>query len=276
MMDYRGMITSPSNPQVKRIRRLKLRKHRRAEGAFFVEGPRGVLAALQAGAPVERVVHAPELLTSELARAAIAAAEQPVLAVSAAVFRSLSERDNPTGIGAVVRIAERRLAELVVGPDSVFVALEGVADPGNLGTILRTMDAVKATGLVLVGSDTTDPYHPTAVKASLGALFTVPLARATWDELWAWAAASQVATIATSARAEIAFWQAGALGAPPLALLLGGEREGLDPAVMARADRRVTIPMAGGVSSLNLAVAAGLLLYEARRDSLGARASGPH
>lgn len=281
-MDPPTLITSPDNPLAKRIRLLRQRKHRLASDTFCVEGPRACLAAIQAAAPIEVVVLAPELLTSEIVRDAVEASGLPVATVSAAVFRSFSERDNPTGVAAVVHVAERELAELVVGPRSLFVGLEGVSDPGNLGTILRTMDAAEASGLILVGSETTDPYHPTAVKASLGALFTIPIARATWEALWAWAADHGIRTVATSARAELAYWEPGAVvpaaavpaaaGAGstpaeplPTMLLFGGEREGLSAGVQARAERCVTIPMGGTVSSLNLGVAAGLLIYELRR-----------
>jgi len=282
MVDRPSPITSPDNPLAKRIRRLRQRKHRRAEGAFFAEGPRAVLAALQAGAPIEVIIHAPELLTSEVARRALTETAVPIVTVSAPVFGSLSERDHPTGIGAVVGIAEPDLAALAVRPGQIYVVLAGVSDPGNLGTILRTMDAVGTAGLILVGPETTDPYHPTAVKASLGALFTIPITRAAWSDLWAWAAEHGVRTVATSAHAERAFWdpgaicEAGSMPAPgadsaPILLLFGGERTGLGTEVIARADACLRIPMWGTVSSLNLAVAAGLVLYEARRGVLQAR-----
>jgi TrmH family RNA methyltransferase len=264
-MEPPKLITSPDNPLAKRIRLLRQRKHRLASGTFYVEGPRACLAAIQAAAPIEVMVLAPELLTSGLVRDAVETSGLPIATMSAAVFRSFSQRDNPTGVAAVVRFAERELVELPVGPRSLFVALEGVSDPGNLGTILRTMDAAEAAGLILVGAETTDPYHPTAAKASLGALFTVPIARANWEALWTWSADHGVRTVATSARAELAYWGPGAVGSPPVVLLFGGEREGLAADVQARADRCVTIPMGGTVSSLNLGVAAGLLIYEMRR-----------
>jgi len=309
-------VTSRANPLVERARRLLQRKHRRREDAFFIEGPRAFLSAVEAGAPIETVFYSPDLLTSPFVRhvlagdggepggveggavnrrglatgapdrpdlatgafgpadLAVGAVDRPVLAldpvvrvvsVPAEVFATLSDRDHPTGIGAIVRPVEVELAELRVRPADVFVALAGVSDPGNLGAILRTMDALGAAGLVLVGPETTDPYHPTAVKASMGALFTVPLARAAWAELWEWAARARARTVATSARAELASWSAAALVDRPLVLLLGGERQGLPAEALERADRRVAIPMGGHATSLNLAVAAGILLYEARR-----------
>lgn len=294
-------IAGSGHPLVRHARRLRQRKHRREAGAFLVEGPRGFLAAVETGAPIEAVLCCPDLLTSAAVWAAIAGIEgsaagedrrdlgaslgkaggvggsdgpvghdarrgpPPIVAVTPETFASLSERDNPTGIAAIVRMAARAIDDLAVPGDGLFVALAGVSDPGNVGTILRTMDAVGATGLVVVGPAATDPYHPTAVKASMGALFTVPIAEAGWDGLWRWAEARGVTPVGTSARAAVDHWSPGSLGRPPWLLVMGGEREGLPPEVMARCPRRVRIPMGGSVSSLNLAVATALLLYEARR-----------
>jgi TrmH family RNA methyltransferase len=261
------VITSHRNPLVKRIRGLERKKQRQEEGAFFVEGLRVTLSALERRAPVELLVYAPELLTSEVAHDAIRQFEAKggeTAAVSGDVFRSFSQRDNPAGLGAVVTARLHDLDALPVTPEAIFVAASDVGDPGNLGTILRTMDGVGAAGLILVGQ-TTDPFHPTAVKASMGALFNMPVARAEGMEpLWDWAGIRGLFTIATSARAPRDYRDAGYRF--PALLLLGSEGEGLAPDVIQRAGRAVSIPMYGTASSLNLAVAAGLLLYELRRQ----------
>lgn len=261
-------IARPDHPLIKHARRLRQRKHRRAAGAFLVEGPRGFLAAAASGAAIEAVITCPEQLTSPAVREAIERLAVAVHPVTAAVFDILSERDNPTGIAAVVRIAEPALGDLAVPPDGLFVALAGASDPGNVGTILRTMDAVGAGGLILIGPETTDPYHPTAVKASMGALFTVPVVHAPFDDVWAWSRRHAITTIATSARAPLPHWAPEALGHPPRLLVMGSERAGLAADVVNRCDRQVGIPMTGTVSSLNLAVATALLLYEARRANI--------
>jgi TrmH family RNA methyltransferase len=150
----------------------------------------------------------------------------------------------------------------------VFIALHEIGNPGNLGTIIRTADAAGGNGVVLIGA-AADPFDPVAVKASMGALFTVPVARAADPaEFFAWAAGSAVTVIATSAKARTSFWEAGY--PRPLALLLGAEGAGLPDGVLAAGDLRVRIPMTGTAESLNLAVAAGLLLYQARRPDLRA------
>ncbi|MDX1662906.1 MAG: RNA methyltransferase [Candidatus Promineifilaceae bacterium] len=268
------MITSHRNPLIKRIRRLGQKKYRRQEGAFFVEGIRAVLMALERQAPVETVVYAPELLTSEIAWEAIAkwqAAGSETTMISGDLFRTLSERDNPVGLGAVVGTQLHALETLSAGEGEIFVALDDISDPGNLGTIVRTLDGMGGAGLILVGQ-TTDPFHPTAVKASMGALFNIPVAEVDrMETLWAWAEENGVSTVATSAHADALFWTADYRF--PVLLLLGSEGEGLPPEVIERADLAVSIPMHGASSSLNLAVAGGLLLYELRRAAGGRAAA---
>lgn len=259
-------ISSTANPLVKRVRLLGERKGRRREGAFFVEGIQPVWQAVEAGAAVETLIVAPDLLTSAAARGLVAEQEARgtrVALVTPAIFATLSSREGPSGLAAIVRARTARLEELAVAPDAAFVALHGVGNPGNLGTIIRTVDAAGGAGVILLG-ETVDPFHPTAVKASMGALFAVPVTHVPDpDPFFAWAAARGVSIVTTSARAEREHW---ATRYPrPLAILLGSEGEGLPPELLARGDLRVRIPMAGTARSLNLAVAAGILLYEVLR-----------
>jgi RNA methyltransferase, TrmH family len=264
------LITSSANPVVKRVRLLADRKHRRAEGAFVVQGIQPVWQAVEAGADVEILVVAPGLLgRSAAARRVtgmIAGQEQRgvrVARLSGEVFTRISDREGPSGLAAIVRGRLAGLAELAAGPDAVFVALHGIGNPGNLGTIIRTANAAGAAGVVLVGQ-TTDPFDPAAVKASMGALFTLPVAHCGSPAgFFGWAAAGGVTVATTSAQAEQSFWAASY--PRPLALLLGAEGTGLPGEVLARGDLQVRIPMSGTAESLNLAVAASLLLYEVKR-----------
>ena len=258
------VVSSTANPLIKRIRKLKQRKHRDSDGAFFVEGIRPVWSALGSDAAVESIVVAPELLTSDEARDRLSASEAPVTEVSADVFRAIAEREHPSGLGAVVKTWARELEDLEIGRDSVVVAVDDVGNPGNLGTILRTADAAGATAVVLTGAGT-DPFHPTAVKASMGTLFTVPVFQGEDVESFVkWCAANGVSVVATSARAESEHWS---VEYPfPVALLLGSEATGLPRSVVDEADVSVRIPMEGDASSLNLAVAAGVILFEVVRQ----------
>jgi TrmH family RNA methyltransferase len=264
------LISSAANPLIKRMRLLSAgRKHRRREGVFVAEGIQPVWQAVEAGADIEVLVIAPGLLGDSPAARMAAAAEDAgtkVVRVTGELFARLSGRDGPSGLAAIVRGRPARLADLAVGPDAVFAGLYGSGNPGNLGTVIRTANAAGAAGVILLG-DTADPFSPAAVKASMGALFTTPVAQeAGAESLFGWAAAAGVTVVTTSAAAPASFWEASY--PRPLVVLLGAEGPGLPEEVIARGDACVRIPMAGTAESLNLAVAASLLLYEVQRPVL--------
>jgi RNA methyltransferase, TrmH family len=260
-------IESAANPLMKRIRALEQRKGREQAGAFFVEGIQAVWQAVDAGAAIETLVVAPDLLTSAAAREMVArqqAAGTAVAEVSAPLYERIATRENPSGLAAIVRIASRDLPSLAVTPASLFVALHEIGNPGNLGTILRTVDAVSGNGVILVG-DATDPYHPNAVRASVGTLFRLPIIQVGQIEtVMDWGRAYGINVVTTSARATQEHWQA--IYPSPLLLLFGNEGRGLPQDIVAQGDLAVRIPMHGGASSLNLSVAAGVLLYEVLRQ----------
>jgi RNA methyltransferase, TrmH family len=260
------VIASAANPLAKRVRLLAGRKHRRREGAFVVQGIQPVWQAVEAGADIETLIVAPDLLRPAGAAQMVAEQEDrgtPVARLSAELFTRLADREGPSGLAAIVRARPRPLSELTASADSLFVALHEVANPGNLGTIIRTASAAGAGGVILIGP-ATDPFDPAAVKASMGALFEVPVAQAaSVSEFLAWAADQSVAVVAAAGRAELSCWEARLT--PPLALLLGSEGEGLPPELLDQVPEHVRIPMVGTAESLNLAVAAGILLYEVRR-----------
>lgn len=258
-------IESRSNPLVRRVRRLRLRKHRDEASEFFVEGIAPVLAALETDSEVRVLVVAPDLLTSEVAKRAVAEFEiggGQVARLGRAAYAAVSDRENPVGIGAIVHRELVPVSALDATTTSLFVALHDVGNPGNLGTIIRTAGAVGAA-TILVGT-TTDPWHPSCVKAGMGAAFDVTIAQcAGIDALFEWARGKDVTVVTTSARARSVYWDE-EYGSPCL-FFLGSEGTGLARDVVERGDVQVRIPMEGRVSSLNVAVAAGLLLYEARR-----------
>ena len=262
------VISSAANPLIKRMRLLSERKHRRREGAFVVQGAQPVWQAVEAGADIEALVVAPELLRRPATAAMVAQQEDRgirVVRVSGALFGRLADRDGPSGLAAIVRARLAVLADLPVLPSARFVALHEIGNPGNLGTIIRTADAAGAAGVVLIGQ-TTDPFDPAAVKASMGALFSVPVAHVpAAPEFFAWAAGHGITVAAASAAATGTFWDSEL--AAPLAILLGSEGTGLPASILARGDLQVRIPMVGTAESLNLAVAAGILMYEAWRKS---------
>jgi RNA methyltransferase, TrmH family len=269
------LITSAANPLVKRVRALADRKHRRQQRAFVVEGAQSVGRAIEAGWDVEVLIVAPDLLTDTAA--AIAAAAQArgvrVAHLSRELFGRLSDREGPSGLAAIVRGWLTPPGDLLVGPESVYVALHGIGNPGNLGTIIRTADATGAAGVILIG-DTADPFAPSAVKASMGSLFAVPVTHLVdTGAFFGWAKAAEVRVLATSGQAESDHWAV--RYHPPLAILLGAEGPGLPAEALQQADERIRIPMTGTPESLNLAVAAGVMLYEVRRQITAADKSRP-
>ena len=268
----RRRISSLSNPHVKRARRLKQRKAREDEGAFLVEGIQPVWQAIESGAEIDTIFIAPDLLTSESALVLAERHDAPgtnVVELSGSAFAAFSEREHPTGLAAIVRVPRPKLSDLPVEPTSVFVGVVDVANPGNLGTIVRTADAVGAAGVILVGAGT-DPYHPTAVKGSTGALFAVPVVRTSFEEIGRWTRAAGISLVTTSAHAGPDLWSVEI--AMPCLVLLGSEAHGLDPDILESGDVSLRIPMEGVSTSLNLGVAAGVILYEIQRRQRWPRA----
>src|SRR5262252_1468822 len=259
------LISSAANPLIKRIRLLGDRRHRRREGALVVRGVQPVWQAVEAGADIEVLIAAPELLRDPVA-AMVAAQEARgvrVARLTSELFGRIADRDGPTGLAAIVRKRMGGLDGLSVPRDAVFVALHEVANPGNLGTIIRTADAAGAAGVILIGQ-AADPFDPAAVKASMGALFSVPVAaEPSADAFGQWCRQYGVAVAVTSAAGSGSLWDADI--PRPVAILLGSEGPGLPEDLLAAGDIRLRIPMTGTAESLNLAVATGILLYETWR-----------
>lgn len=256
------MITSFANSTIKAIRKLEQKKYRQQSGLFFIEGLRTVGEAVQTGAPIKALVTAPDLLVSEFGLSLL---DDPHLKgverieVSAEIYEKLAHKEGLQGIGAIVRQSWRDFASLQAAPDDLWVALDAVADPGNLGTIMRTADSVGSRGIILLGN-ATDPYDPTAVKASMGAIFSLQLVSAAWSDLKAWQQNQQVTLVGTSDHGATEYQQI--RYSRPLVLLMGSERHGLSEAMTAGCDHLARIPMAGRSDSLNLAVATAVMLYE--------------
>ncbi len=260
---------SRNNPKIKQIRQLVAqRKEREATGLFAVEGIHHVGEAIEARAHVEYICYSPDLLSSEFALRLIndqASIGIPCLAVDGATFGSLAGKENPQGILAVVHQPRRALDDLTPENFRWGVALVAPQDPGNIGTILRTIDAVGAGGLLLLddpaaGQFCADPFHPSAVRASMGAIFWYPLVAAKFSDFVTWARTRRYKIYGTSAHANQDY-QTIERFERPLVLLMGSEREGLTPFQSAVCDEVLGIPMRGRVSSLNLAVATGLMAY---------------
>lgn len=258
-------ISSPQNLRIKQLRAPRSRKERERSGRLFIEGVQLVAAAVDHGAQLELLVLAPDLLRSPVGRdlARSLRASVPCLEVTPRVFASLASREDAQGIGAVVRQRWTSLERIPVADTRCWVALDGVQYPGNLGTILRSSDAAGGGGAILLGA-TADPYDPQAVRASTGTIFAQGLARATAERLAGWARQRGALVIGAAPGASLDYRLA--RYEAPVVVALGSEGHGLSRDVLALCDELVRIPMVGGADSLNLAVAAGLLLYEVFRQ----------
>lgn len=269
------MITSPANEQVKRIRRLQERKEREKTGLFFVEGIRIVAEAVERQENFETVIVSPERLQSEFAWKLVEKLRRQgvsILEVNSLVFERLSQKEGPQGIAAVIHQRWMPLDSVEVEQGKIWVALDSVADPGNLGTILRTLDATGGAGVILL-DQSTDPYDPSCVRASMGALFDLHLVRTSFNQFRSWMKEHpDVALIGTSGNAHQDYHK---FPYPSrMILLMGSERFGLQPHHVELCNEMVRIPMVGKSDSLNLAVATAVVLYEIfnqrRQNSSGA------
>lgn len=258
----KGVISSLHHPAIRQIRFLRCRKERKKTQLFWMEGTRFIAQALRHDAPLETLVVAPRLLVQPSGRRLARELRHrgtSCLEVSEAVFRGISLAEEPSGIGAVVRQRWEPIRDLDPHFGLCWIALDSVRAPGNLGTIIRTADAVGAAGVILIGP-AIDPYDPATVRATMGALFAQKLVRASWDGFMAWRRRHRCLLVGTSPHARLDY-RAVAYRAPTV-LFMGGERQGLPAHYQEKCDLTVHIPMVGESDSLNLAVATSILLYE--------------
>ena len=255
-------ITAFSNPLVKRVRTLRDKSHRRAEGLFIAEGLRILTEAQESGRLPRHLFYAAEGAQhprlNALAVATEAAGGEAVL-TTRDILHKLSGKDNPQAVLGVFEAFDTALDAIDRSRAPIWIVAQSLRDPGNLGTILRTGDAVGAGGLILV-DDCVDPFSVEAVRASMGALFTQAIAQAPWDAFIGWLRGGAGQLVGLSLRTDTDY--RGAPYAAPTFLLVGNEAQGLPDAYEAACDIRVKLPMFGKADSLNAAVATAVLAYE--------------
>lgn len=264
-------ITSTQNPLVKEVLQLRERSFRDERGSFLIEGYREILRSVVGGWKIERLFVCQELFlgTNETALVAqvLAQGEVELIVASEKVFRKISYRDRPDGLLAIAPQKARSLDALFASqaPESppFYVVAEAIEKPGNLGTILRSSDAVGVSGLI-VCDRCTDIYNPNVVRASVGTLFTVPLAEGSSDEVILRLKKENIAILAATPAATLSFTEVNLKG--PVAIAVGTEQLGLSKRWLQEADLQVSIPMRGVADSLNVAMATTLLLYEVLRQ----------
>jgi TrmH family RNA methyltransferase len=262
-------VTSLANPIIKDIKALTNKKSREESGTFLAEGLKLVIDAIELGWAIRTLVYAKAAkgkpLVEQMAAKTVASGGL-VLEVSEKVIASITRRDNPQ---TVVGIFEQRWTPLKgIRPSEgeTWVALDRVRDPGNLGTIIRTADAAGASGIILLG-ETTDPFSLETVRATMGSVFAVPVARATPEEFIAWRKSAGVSVVATHLAGAVDYRTID-YGKKPVVLLMGNEQSGLPEQLAREADALARIPQQGRADSLNLAVATAVMLFEARRHLL--------
>ena len=262
-------VTSLANPIVKDIKALALKKFRDQSRSFMAEGLKLVIDALDLGWTIRTLVFAKNAKGNpavEKVAARTVAAGGLVLEVSEKVLSAITRRDNPQMVVGVFEQRWTALKDVRPQAGDVWVALDRVRDPGNLGTVIRTVDAVGAKGAILVG-DTTDPFSVETVRATMGSVFAVPVARAAEADFLAWRKGFSGLLVGTHLKGAVDYRTVDYAGKPVL-LLMGNEQQGLPETLAAACDRLVLIPQAGRADSLNLAVATGVMLFEARRHAL--------
>ncbi|MDT9597745.1 TrmH family RNA methyltransferase [Sphingosinicella rhizophila] len=255
------LITAFSNPIVKQVGKLREKKHRRREGLFIAEGLRILTEARQQGYIPEILFFSADVshpLLDELV-AETEAAGGDVIETNADILHKLSGKDNPQTLLGVYPAFDTSLDRIDRSQAPLWIVAQALRDPGNLGTILRTGDAVGAGGLILV-DDCVDPFSVEAVRASMGALFTQRIATCAWDAFLGWLRAGDGSLIGTSLDATQDYQQPRYTA--PAFVLVGNEAQGLPAAYEAECDILVKIPMLGKADSLNAAVATAVMAYE--------------
>lgn len=254
-------VTAFSNSTVKRLRSLRDKKARRLEGMFLAEGLRIIAEARDSGRLPEIIAFSAEGAKHRLAAEIIAATEAQggeAIETTAEILSKMSGKDNPQMLLGAYRQPETGLDLLDRASAPLWLCAQALRDPGNIGTILRTGDAVGAGGLILI-DDCADPFSVEAVRASMGAVFTQQVATATWDEFRSWLRSGPGQLVGTSLKASDDYLDA--RYDQPCFLLIGNEQQGLPQAYEGECDLLVKIPMAGRADSLNAAVAAAVMAF---------------
>ncbi len=262
-------ITSLANPIIKDLRSLHRKRSRDEQGLFVAEGLKLVIEALDLGWTIRTLAFARSAIgnpaVEKIAARAVANGGL-VLQVNEKILSAITRRDNPQ---MVIGVFEQRYSDLesFTGTDHpVYLAIDRVRDPGNLGTIIRTADAVGARGIVLIG-DSTDPFSTETVRATMGSVFAVPLARAGEAAFLAWRNTFPGLVVGTHLSGSVDY-RSISYANRPVVLLMGNEQQGLSDELAGCCDHLLRIPQAGRADSLNLAVATGVMLFEVRRWAL--------
>ena len=267
----RTELTSPANPRIKHVVKLRSCSTREETGEMIVEGYRECRRALDNGYRPNAIFHCPELyLKDENEARLVEDAERAgadVFLCSRTAFVKMAYKERPDGLLMTGPHVSKRLSDLSLPPNSLVIVTESIEKPGNLGTILRSADAANVAA-VIVCDRTTDIHNPNVVRASTGTMFSVPVVEASSDEALAWLKGKGFKILAATPHAEKLHFEVDLTG--NVAIALGAEQYGLTQKWMDGAELRVRIPMLGLADSLNVSAAATILVYEAVRQRIAA------
>lgn len=259
-------LTSLQNPKVKRAFALRDRRERDREGVTILEGYRELTRAHAAGIPIRETFYCREMFVganNDALLDTLRDAGSAIYECSANVLRKIAYRERPEGLIAIAEMKRKGLDEIPAKPDGLYLVAETIEKPGNLGSILRSADAVGATA-VIVCNKQTDIFNPNVIRASTGAIFSMPLAETTSEEALAWLRKLGIKTLAATPHTHL--YHTDVDMKQGVAIVVGAEQYGLSDYWMNSADLQVLIPMLGKMDSLNVATAATILLYEAARQ----------
>ncbi|MEG6617054.1 RNA methyltransferase [Peptococcaceae bacterium 1198_IL3148] len=259
-----------NNPKIKYLRKLSRRQFRQKEGKFFIEGIRFVEELLQSGWPVDALFYTVKLTESPRGAELLAKAQQQNIdcwQIGADTLKEVTATDNPQGVLAQLAMPRHQLADMMCATIKPLVVLvDGVQDPGNLGTIIRTADAMGVSGVVLL-KGTADLYNPKTLRATMGSIFHLPIiVAAEVDEVMDFLQANNIKLAVGDPHADVAVHEIDFT--KPMAIVVGNEANGPTLTTVSRAEIKATIPMPGNAESLNAAVACSIMLYEAIRQRL--------
>ena len=259
-------IVSPKNPLVREILVLQEKSRERNRlNTIVIEGQKEIALAVSGGVRFHKVVYLPEIISPETVRELCgrSAIGAEFVSVSEAVFSKISYRESTGGVVVTAEKPEKQLSELKIGPESVFIILEAVEKPGNLGAICRVADAAKVAGLI-VCDPRTDIYNPNAIRSGLGCVFTVDVVSADFESVQAWLKENGIKSFAAELTAAEFYHETDLDGR--IALVFGTEATGLTDKWIQGADKRIKIPMGGVIDSLNVNTSVAILVFEAMRQ----------
>lgn len=260
------IIASSKNPRIRSLLALRKNRNRKIQGKIIIEGEKEIGMALKAGITLHNLFVCDEYLTAQGESLVKTIPTKLLVKVSEKVFNQIVVRENSGGLVAIGSTAANSIQDLKPGTNSIYVILESVEKPGNLGAILRTADAAGVSGLI-VCDPKTDLYNPNVIRSSLGCVFSVELATATLEETKAWLKKHKVKSFATFLDSSEPYFEQDFSG--KIAIIMGTESMGLTNSWREIADSTITIPMKGKVDSMNVSVSAAIVLFEALRQRLG-------